>query len=164
MNNCKCCQSEEIKRRGFYRNRTLMCNALNAWCCGASFSEKQPLNGLRAPMDKVIQTVHLLCEGMGIRAIERFIDLNRETVLNILEMAGQKAMALLDQQVRNIEVESIQCDEIFSFVLKKEFNKSRKQPRNRHTIHSSAVDRKSKLIRLSLCRKAHPRVRRGVYG
>jgi hypothetical protein len=38
--------------------------------------------------------VHLLCESMGIRAIERLTGLNQRTVLAILETAGQKAAAL----------------------------------------------------------------------
>jgi transposase-like protein len=35
---------------------------------------------------------------MGIRAIERFTGLNRRTVLNILETAGQKAAAFQDRE------------------------------------------------------------------
>ena len=45
-------------------------------------------------------------------------------------MAGQKAMGLLDQQIRNVESESVQCDEIFfAFVQKKEFNNLEKIPK-----------------------------------
>lgn len=63
----------------------------------------QPLNGLRVPMEKAVQTVHLLCEGLGVRAISRFTGLNQETVLNVLEVAGQKAARVLDVQIRNVE-------------------------------------------------------------
>jgi transposase-like protein/IS1 family transposase len=144
--NCRCCQSEEIKRRGFYRNQNFTIQRFKCSRCGTSFSEKTPLEGLRVPMEKVVQTVHLLCEGMGIRAIERFTGLSRETVLNILEMAGQKAAALLDQQIRDVEVESVQCDEIFSFVGCKEFNNELKDPEIGSQYTFLAIDRKSKLI------------------
>lgn len=129
-----------------------MCRGLNVCIAGKSFAEKTPLDGLRAPMEKVVQTVHLLCEGMGIRAISRFTGLNQETVLNILEMAGQKAMNLLDQQIRNVECESVQCDEIFAFVQKKEFNNLDKNPDvgtqyvgTQYTTYLG-IDRKTKLI------------------
>jgi transposase-like protein len=39
--------------------------------CGKSFSESQPLDGLRIEHSKVVQIVKLLCEGMGIRATAR---------------------------------------------------------------------------------------------
>jgi transposase-like protein len=144
--NCRCCQSEEIKRRGFYRNKNFNVQRFQCLRCGTSFAEKTPLDNLRVPMEKAVQTVHLLCEGMGIRAISRFTGLSQPTVLSILEMAGQKAMRLLDQQVRNVEVESVQCDEIFAFVQKKEFNNKLNDPEVGTQYTYLAVDRNSKMI------------------
>jgi transposase-like protein len=89
---CHCCKSEQIKRRGFYRNQNFNVQRFECLHCGKSFAEKTPLDGLRAPMEKVVQTVHLLCEGMGIRAISRFSDLNQETVLNILENLPENSL------------------------------------------------------------------------
>jgi IS1 family transposase len=114
--------------------------------CGKSFAEKTPLDGLRVPVEKVVQTIQLLCEGMGIRAISRFTGLRQKTVLSILEMAGQKAARLLDEQIRNVEVESVQCDEIFSFVGCKECNNKLKDPEHGTQYTFLAIDRKSKLI------------------
>src|SRR3984957_11803343 len=101
--------------------------------------------GLRAPMEKVVQTVQMLCEGVGIRAISRLTGLNQETVLNILEMAGQKATRLLDQQILNIESESVQCDEVFAFVQKKEFNNKDNDPEvgTQYTYNPFACGRES---------------------
>ncbi len=107
---------------------------------------ENPLVNLRVPFEKAVQVVHLLCEGMGIRAIERFTQLNRRTVLNILEIAGQKAAHLLDWQIRDVEVESVQCDELFSFVGCKEYNNKFKDPGLGSQYTFLAVDRKSKLI------------------
>ncbi|HSY10161.1 MAG TPA: hypothetical protein VK840_04520, partial [Candidatus Dormibacteraeota bacterium] len=44
--NCRCCQSEEIKRRGFYRNKNFTVQRYECLRCGTAFSEKQPLDGL----------------------------------------------------------------------------------------------------------------------
>jgi IS1 family transposase len=83
---------------------------------------------------------------MGIRAIERFTQLNRRTVLGVLEVAGQKAVALLDQQIRDVEVESVQCDELFSFVFCKAENNLLQDPERGSRYTYLGVDRKSKLI------------------
>jgi IS1 family transposase len=111
---------------------------------------ENPLVNLRTPLEKAAQVVHLLCEGMGIRAIERFTQLNRRTVLSILEAAGEKCAALLDSKIRNVAVESIQCDEMYSFVFCKEPNNEFHQPDIGEQYTFLAVDRKSKLI-LSHC-------------
>ncbi len=144
--NCYCCKSDQIKRRGFYQNKNFNVQRFQCLRCGKSFAEQTPLENLRVPMEKVVQTVHLLCEGMGIRAISRFTGLSQPSVLSILEMAGQKAQRLLDKQIQNVEVESIQCDEIFSFVQKKEFNNTLHDPDVGTQYTYLAVDRKSKLI------------------
>lgn len=106
-------------------------------------------------MEKVVQTVHLLVEGMGIRAISRFTGLNQETVLNILEVAGQKAARLLDEQIRNVESESIQCDEIFSYVFTKGYNNKTNDPERGTQYTYLAIDRKTKLIISHLVGKRH---------
>ena len=111
-------------------------------------------------MEKAVQTVHLLCEGMGIRAISRFTGLSQPTVLSILETAGQKATALLDQQIRNVEVESVQCDEIFAFVQKKECNNIGKDPELGTQYTYLAVDRKSKMILSHFIGKSRSREKR----
>lgn len=80
-------------RNGFQRYQCRVCKRTR------SDIPENPLVNLRVPFEKAVQVVHLLCEGMGIRAIERFTQLNRRTVLNILETAGQKAARLLDWQI-----------------------------------------------------------------
>ena len=90
--------------------------------CGKSFSETQPLDGLRVDFKQACQVVSLLCESMGIRAISRVTGLHQATVLNILETAGEKAAACLDANVRGIVSELVQADEIHSFVYSKQMN------------------------------------------
>ena len=42
--------------------------------CNKTFSESQPLDGLRTEQEKVVQIVKLLCEGLGVRATARLTD------------------------------------------------------------------------------------------
>lgn len=80
---------------------------------------ENPLVNLRVPMDKAIQVVSLLCEGMGIRPIERLTGLNRRTVLNILNVAGEKAAAFQQAKVWCVEAAIVEADEMSSFVTGK---------------------------------------------
>ncbi len=143
---CLCCKSEEIKRRGFYRNRNFTVQRFKCTHCGKSFSEKTPLDGLRVPLEKAAQTVFLLCEGMGIRAISRFTGLDQETVLNVLELAGRKAAAFLDATVRNVKADFVQADELCSFVKTKEANTADDDMEHGHFFTHLSVCRDSKLI------------------
>ncbi len=92
------------------------------------------------------QVVHLLCEGMGIRAIERFTQLNRRTVLGILETAGRKCADLLDDKIRDVQCSSVQCDELYSYVFCKENKNKLRLPDIGEQYTYLGVDRKSKLI------------------
>ena len=50
------------------------------------------------------------------RSVSREFHGNRRTVLNILEIAGQKAAAFLDAKIRNVKATQIQADELASYV------------------------------------------------
>jgi IS1 family transposase len=114
--------------------------------CGKSFSQEQPLAGLCVPVEKVVQTVHLLCEGMGIRAISRLTGLDAKTVLKILETAGQKAAQFLDSKVRNVKAEYVQADELVCFVKTKEQNTAPNDLEHGQFFTFLSVDMFSKLI------------------
>lgn len=82
--------------------------------CGTTFSEAQPLGGLRVDHTKVVQIVKLLTEGLGVRGIARFTDTDPHTVLNVLEVIGQKCAALHDRLVREVDTAAVQLDEVWS--------------------------------------------------
>jgi IS1 family transposase len=114
---------------------------------------ENPLGELRVPMDKAVQVINLLCESTGIRACERLTGLNRRTVLNILELAGQKAASFLDAKIRNVNAGLIQADEIHSFVFSKQQNTPDGYVNRGEQFTFLAVDRQSKLIVSSLVGK-----------
>lgn len=84
--------------------------------CGTSFSEDQPLNGLRLEHSKVVQIVKLLTEGCGIRAVSRLTDCHTHTVLSVLVEIGAACDRLHDKLVRNVETDALQLDEVWSRV------------------------------------------------
>jgi IS1 family transposase len=84
--------------------------------CGKTFSELQPLDGVRLEHQKVVQIVKLLAEGLGVRAIGRFANCDPHTVLNVLETLGPKFEALHDRLVRNVKTSALQLDELWARV------------------------------------------------
>ena len=93
--NCKC----ECKKFGFHHGfQRYRCRE-----CGRTFSDipERPLDDLRVPLDKAVQIVNMLVEGVGVRATARLAQVHRDTVLNVFEVAGQKCARLMDARVRN---------------------------------------------------------------
>ena len=84
--------------------------------CNKTFSESQPLDGLRLDDGKVVQIVKLLVEGLGVRGVARVVDCDPHTVLNVLETVGQKCERLHDNLVRHLNVDALQIDELWSRV------------------------------------------------
>jgi IS1 family transposase len=60
--------------------------------------------------------LHLLVEGNSIRSTERLTGVHRDTIMRLLVQAGDGALALLDDRMRNLKVRHIECDEIWTFV------------------------------------------------
>lgn len=78
-------------------------------------------------MNKLSQTqrgqiLHLLCEGMSIRAITRTIGASKNTVAKLLNDAGAALGAYQDRVFRDLPCTKVQVDEIWSFTYAKEKN------------------------------------------
>ena len=66
--------------------------------------------------------IHLLCEGMAIRAVCRLTGVSKNTVAKLLADVGKVCMAYHDQHVRNLTSKRIQVDEAWSFIYAKQKN------------------------------------------
>ena len=74
------------------------------------------------PEDKALLAIQLLIEGTSIRSAARITGLHRDTIIRLLILAGERCIALMDTQMRNLRCKRIQADEIWSFVGKKDRN------------------------------------------
>jgi transposase-like protein len=144
--NCHCCQSNEVKKSGRFSNKNFIVQRYQCNRCGKTFSDKQPLDGLRTDFKQSCQVIHLLCEGVGIRAISRLTRLDQKTVLRILETAGEKCARLLDEKIRNVKSSFVQVDEIHGFVYSKPQNTGRTDEEHGEFFTYLSLDRDSKLI------------------
>lgn len=110
---CNCC-SGKCRKSGSYRNRNRIVQRFFCEKCGKSFSETQPLDGLRLEHSKVVQITKLLTEGLSVRATARFVECHPRTVLEVLKTIGEKCAAFHDRHVRGLTVGSLQIDELWA--------------------------------------------------
>lgn len=77
---------------------------------------------MRLSLDRALVVLHMLVEGVSIRSIERITNVNKETILALLVLAGQKCDALMNERIKKVPVTDVQCDEIWGFCYAKQKN------------------------------------------
>ena len=93
--------------------------------------------------------LHLLCEGVSIRAITRLTGASKNTVGKLLIDAGKACADYHDANVRNVKAARVQVDEIWSFTYAKQKNvaTAKDAPEGAgDTWTWTAIDADSKLI------------------
>lgn len=76
----------------------------------------------KLPLAKRVQILAMLCEGSSMRSISRIADVSINTVTKLLVDAGLACMEFHDQTVKGVQVQRVQCDEIWSFCYAKQRN------------------------------------------
>ena len=86
--------------------------------CGKSFTDKPATayGNLRITDKEAATALGMLVEGMAIRAVERITGICRDTLCDLVLRVGEKCERFFAAQVRDLQVDDIQCDEIHSFV------------------------------------------------
>jgi transposase-like protein/IS1 family transposase len=118
--NCQTC-NRKCKKSGKHRNglQRFRCTQ-----CGKTYTEDHArlFGSMIVPEDKALIAIQLLIEGTSIRSAERITGLHRDTIIRLLVLAGERCIAFMDTQMRNLQCKRIQADEIWSFVGKKDRN------------------------------------------
>ncbi len=98
--------------------------------------------------DKQIAVTAALAEGSSIRSIERMTGIHRDTIMRLGVRIGQGCARLLDQKMRGLNSTSIQVDEIWGFVGKKDKNlKITDDPNQVGSVWTfCAIDSDSKIV------------------
>src|ERR1700722_9092419 len=81
----------------------------------------------RLPLAKRAQIIQMLVEGCSLRAASRMADVSINTVTKLQVEVGCACAAYHDRNVRNLKVERMQADEIWSFVGAKNKNATPEQ-------------------------------------
>ena len=142
------CQECEVvcQRFGKHRNglRRFRCQV-----CKKTYTEahKPALEGSYLPQERIVLALKLLVEGNSLRSTERITNLDINTLMKILVKAGEKCEKILGRLIVNVPVKDVECDEIWSFVGKKE---KRVRPEDDQNMGDQycfiAIERNSKLV------------------
>jgi transposase-like protein/IS1 family transposase len=115
---CHNCQID-CNRFGKHRNglQRFRCSQ-----CRKTFTEshQRPLDEMRIQLDKATMVLKLLVEGTSVRSIERVTQVHRDTIIRLLILAGERCSRLLDEKMRGLKCNFIECDEIWTFCFKKQ--------------------------------------------
>ena len=78
----------------------------------------------RLPIEKRVQIVTMLVEGMSMRSVSRVADVSINTVTKLLAEVGAASSAYMDQAMRELTITDVQVDEIWAFIGAKQKNVS----------------------------------------
>ena len=144
---CCYCKSN-AKKAGKFKTSNGPIQRYRCLSCGKTFKADGPLGDMRISEEKAVQILNLLVEGVGINAASRLAGVHKKTVLSILSLAGERCERIMDEKIRNVTVEQVQADEIWSFVHCKQ--KNVREGRDDREIGDQytwvAIDRDSKLV------------------
>lgn len=102
----------------------------------------------RLSMKKQVKVLRMLTEGCSIRSTERLTGHHRDTIMRLLQSAGEQARMVMDT-IRRVEIDTMQVDELWTFVGKKDKQLTREE--RTEGVYGSqyiyvAIDSKTKLI------------------
>ena len=142
--NCKI----EAKKSGKDRkgNQRYRCNQ-----CKRRFQEERAalLGNMYLPEDKVLLCLSLLLEGNSIRSIERITGVTKQTLLNLLVLAGERCDEVMKHRIKGVAVRDVEADEIWAFVGMKKMTKLYKEvidPKVGDAYTFVGIERNTKLI------------------
>jgi IS1 family transposase len=99
------------------------------------------------PMEKKVAVVSALAEGVAIRAVERMTGAHRDTIMRLGVHVGQGCSALMDQKMRGLDCSSLQLDEIWGFIQKKQGHRKPGDPEERGDAWTFvAIDADTKVV------------------
>lgn len=74
----------------------------------------------RLNRERQAQIASLLVEGCSIRSIERITGTHRDTICRLLARIGDHCEGIIDRELQNLSIESVQVDELWGYIQKKE--------------------------------------------
>jgi IS1 family transposase len=104
------------------------------------------LDGTYLPTERVTTIIRLFVEGCSVRSIERITGTHRDTILNVLVIAGERCERLLENTLRSVPVQDVECDEIWGYVGCKEKRNVTGDPLRGDAYCFVAIERSSKLV------------------
>jgi hypothetical protein len=102
------------------------------------------------PREKQIEVLHHLVEGNTLRSTSRLSGVHRTTVMKLMVTFGERCKAYMDARLRNLTLDHIETDEIWTFVEKKQGRLTPEEKAGRCDIGDiylwTCLDQQTKLV------------------
>ncbi len=110
-----------ITKKGFNAkgNQMFMCKT-----CGVRFPETKGtvFYNRHLTEEQIIMICKLLVEKNGIRAIERIMEIHRDTISRLIGDLARQARDVTDYLIKDVGLTNVEVDELWSFVKKNKRN------------------------------------------
>ncbi len=141
--NCPKCDGKTRKygknKQGIQRYR---CDS-----CKYTFAEERAT--IRIDRKQALLCLNLLVEGNSIRSTERITGVHRDTIMRLLTLVGTHCERVMSDLIKDIPVQTVEADEIWGYVQKKEGHKLDEEKNNNEIGDAYtlvAIEAKSKLV------------------
>src|SRR6266478_4010549 len=117
--------------------------------CGKVFTDARDntLDGMYLPVEKAEVILAMLLEGNSVSSVSRITGVHIGTILRLLVKAGEKCERIMAEKIRNVEVRDVECDELWSFIGKKQKRLRPEDDQNLGDCYTFvAIERHSKLV------------------
>ncbi len=120
--------------------------------CGKTWTDRQPklLGSMYVPAADAKRALHLLVEGMSIRATERTTGIDRNTILKLIVLFGDACRRFSDDRMRGLTLSHLQFDEQWTYVAKKQSRLTTTERAESHDVGDvylwTCIDQKTKLM------------------
>jgi IS1 family transposase/transposase-like protein len=141
---CHSCRTE-CRKFGKRQNRQ-RCQCTQ---CRKVFTDARDntLDGMYLPVEKAEMVLKLLLEGNSVSSVVRLTDINQRTILKLLVLAGEKCERIMAEKIRNIKVQDVECDELWSWVgCKQKHVRAEHDPGFGDAYTFVAIERNTKLV------------------
>lgn len=107
------------------------------------------MSGKKTDIADAVRILGMLLEGMSVRSCERLTGIYHTTILGIMVQAGEACRKFMESTIRDVKTDSVECDEVWSFVGMKRKTAERKgcdgdECGDRYIF--TGIDRESKLL------------------
>lgn len=141
------CQHHDTKKHGRDRHGVQRYKCL---LCGKTFSEPKTklIGDSRLPVDRAVMCLRMLLEGVSIRAVSRLTGTDKNAIIALAVEIGQRCDRFMKNTHRDLQVDDVQCDEMWGFVNCKERTRERldRSPEFGDCYCFTAIERNSKLL------------------
>ena len=117
-NECKTIETDLKLLKCYGPHRTPLYCCLK---CGQRFSQRHAsvFAGFHTAEETIYRVLKALAEGNGIRACARIFDLDKNTVLRLLNQAARHCQQVSEHLIKHYHLDEGQLDELWSFVKKR---------------------------------------------